>query len=611
MRTAFALAKVGGEEITNLKGVIGNTSAEEAAATRMDTLSGQWEIFKGVLEAATIKIGDAFLPAAKKIVEWAQEAADKYLPTVVAWFGRFGEWLVAMLPKIEVWIAKLADWGATLSDWAQHGELGMGLLGVAAEKMRDQLVAAYERIVGWVKTNLPGWVAKLREWGAAAGNWIVEVGWPTLYAKLGEWAGNLWTWLKTNFPLWVAQLREWGSAAGKWVFEVGWPALLDNLGKWFTQLWKWLGEQLPSFMLRLADWAVALGAWVINGIALLLDALAGGIDQVSHWLRGTGQDGVKGGVLSWVGPMWEWVQNELWPKLKPALEALIGAAAKLLLSLGGLLFDAVMALARGIINSFVGMIASLWDGFALWWEDLWWALMDIGKTVWDALKGVPKAIIDGFIQGMRDLWSGFTGWWHDLWQDLTDTVKYLFGIHSPSTVFAEIGANIMQGFSGGIRDNTQLAVEAVKGVYRAVSETELAAQKEIALRASQAGIAAAQRANVAAQVAQESYNWQEQQRIQREQERAAAWAASFNASQSQQQAWASAKGSIGLSAYSVQDQERGVWLLNALRDSAFAQSTAQGLNITVEQMHVGGTGNAAQDVISAIQFLHSTYSYWN
>lgn len=85
------------------------------------------------------------------------------------------------------------------------------------------------------------------------------------------------------------------------------------------------------------------------------------------------------------------------------------------------------------------------------------------KTVLDDLPGFLKAIgedlINGLVQGIK---AGFT-WVTDhigqLVELVVGTIKNLFGIHSPSTVFAEIGENLIAGLLQGIADTWNSIVE--------------------------------------------------------------------------------------------------------------------------------------------------------
>lgn len=70
---------------------IGDTSAEESAAIRMDTLKGVWEIFTGIVESLSIQFGKAFLPAARDVTEALTELATRLGPKVIEWGQELGE----------------------------------------------------------------------------------------------------------------------------------------------------------------------------------------------------------------------------------------------------------------------------------------------------------------------------------------------------------------------------------------------------------------------------------------------------------------------------------------------------------------------------------------
>lgn len=104
MRAAVGVAQTGEVGFTNLKVAIGKTDAEEQAATRMDTLKGKIEILKGVVEAISLRIGDKFIPAVKKIAEWALELVTKNEPQIDKFFGTLADRVqVAVTQFIENW----------------------------------------------------------------------------------------------------------------------------------------------------------------------------------------------------------------------------------------------------------------------------------------------------------------------------------------------------------------------------------------------------------------------------------------------------------------------------------------------------------------------------
>lgn len=96
------------------------------------------------------------------------------------------------------------------------------------------------------------------------------------------------------------------------------------------------------------------------------------------------------------------------------------------------------------------------------------------KTVVQDLPGYLKTIgedlINGLVNGIK---AGFT-WVKDhvvqLVELVVGTIKDLFGIHSPSTVFAEIGENLIAGLLQGIQDTWNGIVEFFTGAAEALIE---------------------------------------------------------------------------------------------------------------------------------------------
>lgn len=66
---------------------------------------------------------------------------------------------------------------------------------------------------------------------------------------------------------------------------------------------------------------------------------------------------------------------------------------------------------------------------------------------------IGKALAEGLKNGIVDIISGISDWIKSNFVDpIVNAVKKFFGIHSPSTVFAEIGRNLIAGLLKGITD---------------------------------------------------------------------------------------------------------------------------------------------------------------
>ena len=141
--------------------------------------------------------------------------------------------------------------------------------------------------------------------------------------------------------------------------------------------------------------------------------------------------------------------------------ATVGAKlAALAASLGphGLLIAAVVAAGAVVIT----LLVKNWDkvknffGRALdWLRNLFSKFVEVGKNLvkglWEGITGAAKAVGDG----IKNLCTG-----------LVNRVKSFFGIHSPSTVMAQLGEYMSLGFANGIADSGNAVDRSMNDVMR-------------------------------------------------------------------------------------------------------------------------------------------------
>lgn len=182
-----------------------------------------------------------------------------------------------------------------------------------------------------------------------------------------------------------------------------------------------------------------------------------------------------------------------WPTLVPSLVQLVTDIVQVLIDNIPLLIDAalqlVTGLAEGIINAIPVLVAalpqlitSLIDGLLSAIPQIIQAGIDLLTALITALpeiittivEAIPQ-IVSGIVQAfaslggeminaganlLHGLWEGISGAASWLWEkvsgwasSLVSGIKDFFGIHSPSTVFAEIGGNMADGVGVGFTDN--------------------------------------------------------------------------------------------------------------------------------------------------------------
>lgn len=189
----------------------------------------------------------------------------------------------------------------------------------------------------------------------------------------------------------------------KWTKELDFSPLLKAFNNVTTAL-KPLGDKVGAGL----EWLFVnilqpLAKWALESfIPKALDAIASALDALDT-------------LLEAVKPIFSWLLDNF---LNPLSEWT-----------GGLIMDVL----GGIMTAFEG----LHDTFQMIAEGKDWE--EIGKFIW-------QGIINGITNFLNWAWTKL----QEAFWGIVDFVKNLFGIHSPSTVFEELGGYMIDGLLGGI-----------------------------------------------------------------------------------------------------------------------------------------------------------------
>ena len=86
------------------------------------------------------------------------------------------------------------------------------------------------------------------------------------------------------------------------------------------------------------------------------------------------------------------------------------------------------------------------------------------------ITAIGLMLVEGLLNGIIDAVVGMGKWlWDNLCAPIIDWMKEPFGIHSPSTVFAEIGVYVVEGFLGGIKDTWHAVTDFLTGAVSKLS----------------------------------------------------------------------------------------------------------------------------------------------
>lgn len=217
----------------------------------------------------------------------------------------------------------------------------------------------------------------------------------------------------SGFKTGAKGIKEFFKAAKQMSGEVGWlaalfpktSAALSTASSWVTgtlfPAMKSALTKLPSLLVN-AIKAIPIWGWVVTAIASVITLAVVDYDF-----------------------------TDIGYKFGHALGTVLKKAWDLFLSTG----EFIVKLAEGLDRAIQSAVDWVRENFK-------------GKNVFE----IGKEIVNGIWEGIKNGWNNFWGNVEELITGFVQGFKDALGIHSPSTVFAEIGRYIVEGLTNGISD---------------------------------------------------------------------------------------------------------------------------------------------------------------
>jgi len=362
-RIVLALSQVTATEFDNLSGSVNDVGqAFRSAATRVDSVKGAFEIFRGIVEAVQIQIGDKFLPILRGITVGFTDLASKAGPVVVQFFGSIADLIANLVTQTtglfdvfgekglagvfaslgfggsDLFLKKLGElavmMGLTGTNAASLGDIITTTLGGAFAFLTDNLFPMLTQAIEFIMVHFEEFRGALIGIGAVAGAGIFAaliagiVGLVTpitlviaAAALLGAaWAGNWGGIQEKTFAVWAVvqpilmQLGQWLSVNIPIALQFLADAWNNVLLPAITTIWQFVSGTLFPLWLQLQVW--------------LADNLVAATQSLSDMWTNT--------LLPALTAIWSFINGSLvplWASLVNLLTAVVGVAVKALAGL--------------------------------------------------------------------------------------------------------------------------------------------------------------------------------------------------------------------------------------------------------------------------------------
>ena len=247
------------------------------------------------------------------------------------------------------------------------------------------------------------------------------------------------------------------------------PLLIDAALQLVTGLAEGIINAIPVLVAALPQLITSLIGGLLSAIPQIIQA---GIDLLTALI--TALPEIITTIVEAIPQIIEGIITALTENIPLIIQAGIDLLVALIQALPQIITTIVQAIPQiisGIVNALIGNI----DQIIMAGVQLFVALIqNLPTIIVEIVKAVPQ-IVSGIVQAfaslggeminaganlLHGLWEGISGAASWLWEkvsgwasSLVSGIKDFFGIHSPSTVFAEIGGNMADGVGVGFTDN--------------------------------------------------------------------------------------------------------------------------------------------------------------
>jgi TP901 family phage tail tape measure protein len=520
-REVLALAGMTKDEFEKLSGNVNDSGqAFRSAATRVDSVKGAFEIFRGIVEAVQIQVGDKFLPILRGVTVGFTDLASKAGPVVVDFFGRiaakiadltklfderglagvlarfgftgslkffrelsglfsditgkvpslegigviFKDLAKQVFPFLTKGVIFIRDFIATVTDLFTTFQSG-GLFGSRSGSFGSVGLLAALGISPDIITTIQTIFDSITE----AANAFMSGG---LFGSVGLAGGDV---SQTGGILEMLGLSDEAVIGIQNIF-LGIVAAVTNFGTTWQAIWPTISASAQT------AWILLQG--IFNGIVATLTPT---IEQLKVSFAGVGETFANLGI-TWatVGPALLQSTGIVFAAIGAIILGVISVVVSLVAAIGAgvasmitvwnelvpsviTAVSSLMVFLTGVTEIFSGIITGDWtqisQGFQIAWEGIAAGLPAIIASIVTIFTGLVTTIsktISGFVTAMIGFWTGLseTLIGHSIIPDLINGILDLF----TKTKWLDIGKGIIDGIIKGIKENSAKVLELIKSL---------------------------------------------------------------------------------------------------------------------------------------------------
>lgn len=378
-------------------------------------------------------------------------------------------------------------------DMTDNGKKAMMQLGYTISKSWKPIQNGFNKVWNRVQQNFPETAKKLTatlnlamsEGAAETASSFMQT---IVAAMSGDYATAIVSGLNTVLSF---MNTEFGKAVLQGLAGVFAKAMTGlSTGGFFTKLLgKLFGSKGVASAVAQTAQVAAQTAQIAQNTAAVAETVAGTNGIVTQTAKLAGNGGFLAKILGFLGKAGTAAKVGLGKAV-----GLVGAKFAALTATGGPLAGIAAALSStGPIGIAVaaliaggGLVIANWSKVKQWFSNFGSWMKDKFSKLWSGAKGlisgavgVGKNILGGLWKGVKTVAGGLWNGIKSIGKGIINGFKSLFGIHSPSTVFAEIGQYMMLGLQNGISSNAQGVNRTLEDVSKGALDVAMDCSKRL------------------------------------------------------------------------------------------------------------------------------------
>lgn len=350
-----------------------------------------------------------------------------------------------------------SDLNATMGEVGALAEPILTQVKLIGAEIAKSLLPIIEKIIPIIQDNLPAIAIGLGVVTAALG----VMGAAVLAVKIKEAALTTATIAQTAATN-AQALASKAAAAAQWLLNAamtanpigliiaGIAALVAALVAGFVLLWKKF-EGFRDFWKGLWEGIKNIAKIALDGIIKFFkDAW----DKIKDVWNGTKKffrdllEGIKS-VFSGIADWFKKKFSDAWKGIKDAFSSVGTFFKNLVKKITGFFTSIPKSLADFFISAWK-KIKDAWNNVISFFRDIISKILDVFKKLPSDMKGIGKNIVEGLWNGIKNMASWVTDKIKGFSENILGGIKKFFGIHSPSTVMAEVGGYMAEGLAEGL-----------------------------------------------------------------------------------------------------------------------------------------------------------------